>query len=233
MTPLPPAGNPPLLAVIRFAIALLYLVGAGLAASQIFIASLAADDSSASLQSALLIEQRLTAINVRHLQRLADLLPEQHIALLAEATRIHPRSAALWIDLGLALERTGDLAQSERALLTAASFDHRHQPAWTLANFYFRGNQSKPFWQWAARAAALTFDDYRPLLRLADAWDSSPPSLVRRLGNTQPLLRAYLDFLIGEHRLDDAQQAANLLAQHHDPADSARLAALAQLRPTH
>ena len=84
----------------------------------------------------------------------------------------------------------------------------------------------------AQRAAALTSDDYRPLLRLADTLDPSPGVIATRLRGRAPLLRAYLDLLIGEGRLDSAQQIAHLLAARQDPADRARLAAFVERQGT-
>jgi len=130
--------------------------------------------------------------------------------------------------LGLDAEADGKLPEAETDLLRAASVDRLYVPAWTLANFYFRRGDSAKFWPWAKRAAALTYDDYRPLLRLADTLDTSPPRVASRLGGGAPLLRAYLDLLIGAGRLDSAREIAGLLAACHDPADRDRLAAFAE-----
>jgi tetratricopeptide (TPR) repeat protein len=143
---------------------------------------------------------------------------------LRAAVRLNPRLASAWIYLGLDAEADGDLAEAEQDLLQAARVDRQYVPAWTIANFYFRRGDTVNFWPWAAGAASLTFDDYRPLLRLADALETSPQEVVTRLAGGAPLLRAYLDLLIGAGRLDAAQEIAGLLAGRHDPADRARLA---------
>jgi len=122
------------------------------------------------------------------------------------------------------------MAEAEVELLQAARVDHQYVPAWTLANFYFRRGDPANFWPWAQKAAARTFDDYRPLLRLADVLEPSPREVAIRLGSGPPLLRAYLDVLIGAGRLDAAQEIAALLNLHHDPSDVARLADLADRR---
>jgi hypothetical protein len=148
-----------------------------------------------------------------------DSSPDQ----LRAAVSLNPRLSSAWIRLGLDAEADGNLTEAEADLLRAARVDRLYLPAWTLANFYFRCGDAERFWPWAALAAALTFDDYRPLLRLADALDTSPQAVATRLGGGAPLIRAYLDLLIGAGRLDSAQEIASLLAARHDPSDRARL----------
>jgi hypothetical protein len=96
-------------------------------------------------------------------------------------------------------------------LLEAARVDRQFLPAWSLANFYFRRGDQASFWPWAKRAAALTFDDYRPLLRLCDRFDPQPSEVIARLQGGAPLVRAYVDLLIGEHRLAEAKEIARSL----------------------
>jgi tetratricopeptide (TPR) repeat protein len=146
---------------------------------------------------------------------------------LRSAVSLNPRLAMAWIQLGFDAEAEGNLAEAEIDLLRAARVDRQYVPAWTLANFYFRRGDAANFWPWARKAAARTFDDYRPLLRLADVLEPSPREVATRLGNSPPLLRAYMDVLIGARRLDAAQEIASLLAARQDPADQARLADLA------
>jgi tetratricopeptide (TPR) repeat protein len=149
---------------------------------------------------------------------------------LRAALSLNPRLSPAWIHLGLDAEAEGNLQEAEMDLLQAARVDHLYLPAWTLANFYFRRGDAAKFWPWAKQAARLTYDDYRPLLRLADALDTSPSRLAARLGGGAPLLRSYLDLLINAQRLDSAREIARLLAALHDPADRDRLAALAARR---
>lgn len=146
---------------------------------------------------------------------------------LRAAVSLNPRLASAWIQLGLDAEADGNPQEAETDLLQAARVDRLYLPSWTLANFYFRRGDPAKFWPWAERAARLTFDDYRPLLRLADAFEISPEQVAIRLGGGAPLLRAYLDLLINAHRPDSAREIARLLAARHDPADRDRLAAFA------
>jgi len=143
------------------------------------------------------------------------------------AVSLNPRLSSAWIQLGLDDEAEGNMAEAEIEFLQATRVDHQYVPARTIANYYFRRGNSANFWPWARKAAAMTFDDYRPLLRMADVLDPSPREVATRLGTSPPLLRAYMDVLIGAGRLDAAQEIASLLAARHDPADRARLADLA------
>jgi hypothetical protein len=105
-------------------------------------------------------------------------------------------------------EASGDLGGAEQSLLHAARVDHQFLPAWTLTNFYFRRGNASLFWIWADRAAARTYDDFRPLLRLADQFEPDPGRLEAHFGDLRRLGPAYLNFLIGENRLDAAQRVA-------------------------
>jgi len=162
-------------------------------------------------------------------------IPAEHLAgfessreeLLA-AVRLNLRLSSAWIQLGLTAEADGNLQEAERDLLQASRVDRLYLPAWTLTNFYFRRGDAARFWPWAEQAARLTFDDYRPLLRMADGLEKSPQRVATRLGGGASLLRAYLDLLIDAKRFDSAQQVADLLAACHDPADHDRLAAFAE-----
>jgi len=128
---------------------------------------------------------------------------------LQAVVRLNPLLSPAWIALGLDAEADGDLAGAEADLLQAERVDRQYVPAWTLANFYFRRGDLVKFWPWAERTATLTFDDYRPLLRLADALEPSPKAVVARLGRRRRLVRAYMDLLIGAGRLEEAQSLAN------------------------
>ena len=142
------------------------------------------------------------------------------------AVSLNPRLSSAWIQLGLDDEAEGNMAEAEIEFLQATRVDHQYVPAWTIANYYFRRGNSANFWPWARKAAAMTFDDYRPLLRMADVLDPSPREVATRLGTSPPLLRAYMDVLIGAGRLGAAQEIASLLAARHDSSDQARLADL-------
>ena len=99
-------------------------------------------------------------------------------------------------------------ATQSECLLMAARVDHQFLPAWTLANFYFRRGNREGFWKWADRAAALTYDDFLPLIRLCDRLEPDPAQMLGHLGDVHRLQPPYLGFLIDDHRLDAAQVVA-------------------------
>lgn len=200
---------------------------------------------SALLASALLLTIRLGVAEVqfrrdpeRAIQSPTWLRPESLVRpdaspeRLRDALRLNPRLSLAWIYLGLSREDEAPdgVARAEEALLQAARVDRQYVPAWTLANFYFRHRAPEKFWPWAARAAALTFDDYRPLLRLADGLEPSARRVVARLPGGAPMLRSYMDLLIGEGRLEAANEISLLLEAYHDPSDQRRLEDLATRR---
>jgi tetratricopeptide (TPR) repeat protein len=146
-----------------------------------------------------------------YFERLADLDPEHAAQWLDAALQANPRLSAVWIAQGLAAEAAGDIDRAERDFLQAARVDRQYLPAWTLANFYFRRESPGQFWIWARRAAELTYDDFRPLLALAHAVEPSPRAVLEKLGGSEPLLRADLDYLTARERFDDAQEVARLM----------------------
>jgi tetratricopeptide (TPR) repeat protein len=152
-------------------------------------------------------------------QRLAEVDPAHAREALERAVGANPRSGSAWITLGLLEEASGAHSSAERSLRHAAQVDHQYLPAWTLSNFYFRQASRELFWAWADRAASLTYDDFRPLLRLCDQFEPDPARMLAHFGDTRRLRPAYLDFLIGDNRLEAAQQVARgMLAERaNDP----------------
>jgi hypothetical protein len=162
-------------------------------------------DTVAAVKLAISIEG--SAPSAEFEERLAELDPEHAREALQRAVAANSQSSRAWIGLGLLQETTGN-SSAEDSLLQAARVDHQYLPAWTLANFYFRRGDEEQFWPWANRAARLTYDDFRPLLRLCDQFERDPAKLLAHLGEQPRIRPSYLNFLIGESRLDAAQQVA-------------------------
>ena len=171
--------------LLSFALAMLLACAAWLAYAEIIFRG----DTPEAVQRAIWLDR--AAPNARYFERLAELDSGHADHWLREALRLNPRLSSAWIELG-----------AESDLLEAARVDHRYLPAWTLANFYFRAGSQEAFWPWARRAAGLAYDDPRPLLQLANAFDSDALRVVEKLGGSDALLRADLDYLVGDGRMD-------------------------------
>jgi hypothetical protein len=168
----------------------------------------------------------LSGNNATYYQRWADLEPARAQAALRGALKANPRASAVWIELGLMAEHSGDEAESARDLAQAAQVDRQYLPAWTLANYSFRRGDAAGFWPAAARAAALAYDDLRPLLELCDRMEPDPGIALARLAGLRRsarLERAYLDLLIGKNRLEAAQAVARLMLARPSPENTKRL----------
>jgi hypothetical protein len=145
-------------------------------------------------------------------ERLAEVDSEGARGTLENALAINPRASAAWVSLGILEDSAGDPSDAERSLLKAAQIDHQYLPAWTLTNFYFRQGSRKQFWEWAARAASLTYDEFPPLLRLCDQFEPDPVRVLARLGEVPRIQAPYLAFLVSEDRLDAALQVARKMS---------------------
>jgi hypothetical protein len=195
----------------------LFFACAALAAIRLAVAdTIARDDTPEAVRRAIALEWPTPAAESE--QALAELDPAHARAALERAVQTNPRSSAAWIALGLLEEASGD-PSAEQSLRQAAVMDHQYLPAWTLANFYFRRADQQQFWRWADRAASLSYDDFHPLLRLADQFEPDPRRMLAHFQNAPRLRAPYLDFLIGENRLNAAQQVARAMSKEraNDP----------------
>jgi len=127
----------------------------------------------------------------------SDADPGRARRALEQAVALNPMDARSWIDLGLRHEADGDPAAAERCLLRAAEVDRQYLPSWSLANFYFRTDDTEHFWLWARRAAGMVYGDPTPLFRLADAV-AADENLIEKLnlGNLDTQA-SYLRYLLG------------------------------------
>jgi hypothetical protein len=158
-------------------------------------------------------------------------------SLLQKAVRLNRFDAASWIQLGLLYESGNDLPQAEESLLQAARVDATFLPSWSLANFYFRHEQTDHFWNWAQKAAQMAPDDATPLFRLA--WYASPSAteIENRLEMKRPAVEAQLvNFLLTQgDPLAISQAASHLLASGAGDSTEVLMSAcdwlLAQKRP--
>jgi tetratricopeptide (TPR) repeat protein len=125
--------------------------------------------------------------------------PASAKSLLRRAVQLNRYDAASWIQLGLLCEAGDDLPGAEKALLQAASVDATFLPSWSMANFYFRRENTAHFWYWAQKAAQMDPEDPAPLFRLA--WYVSPNAgeVASRLQIKRPLIAVqFVNFLMAQ-----------------------------------
>ncbi len=132
----------------------------------------------------------------------SDDAPARAVEALQRAVALNPSDAQSWIDLGLQFEQGGNNTRAEQCLLRASQEDAQYLPRWTLANYYFRRNDTPRFWYWAKQAAAMAYGDPLPLFRLCGQMEEDG-KLIDRLSIRTPSVRAsYLAYLVGQNRID-------------------------------
>ncbi len=138
---------------------------------------------------------------------------------LRRAVALNPWDAQSWIELGLLAEAERDEATTQRCLLKAAEVSHEFLPRWTLANYYFRHNDTGMFWLWAKQAAAMAYGDAQPLFKLC-ARVVEDGTLVDRLAIRNPDVRAgYLAYLMHQERIDLIKPALHDVLEERRAAD--------------
>jgi tetratricopeptide (TPR) repeat protein len=155
--------------------------------------------------------------------RLALLLGDEDsaaaVAALQRAVALNPADGRAWIELGLRLEASGDLAGAEPALLRAADEDKTYLPRWTLMNYYFRRNDPDGFWNWAKAAVPMIYGDPLPIFHLCGRV-TEDGALIDRLEIRKPEIQAgYLFYLLDIARADLAGPASRCLLAGHREAD--------------
>jgi tetratricopeptide (TPR) repeat protein len=149
--------------------------------------------------------------------------PASAKSLLQGAVKLDRYDASSWIRLGLLYEAEDDLPHAEEALLRAAGADSTFLPSWSLANFYFRHENTARFWYWARRAAQMAPDDAAPLFRLA--WYVSPNAqeIAGRLQMQRPEIEAqFVNFLMAQGDPEAVTEAAShlLVAGKEDKSET-------------
>ena len=140
--------------------------------------------------------------------------------LLERMAALNPTASAPRIRLGLDAEIRGDFESAQRWLLEAARVDRQFEPAWTLANFYFRRQMQQEFWVWMRTALEVSYGDRRPAFDLCwNVTSDGQEILSRAMPRRREVVSAYLSYLLQEHRLSDAAPVAVTLAAWHDADD--------------
>ncbi len=151
--------------------------------------------------------------NARYWSRSLTPGEPSEIGDLRRALSLNPADSSSWMELGLLHEVDGDYSAAERCLLEATRVDKTFDPAWTMANFYFRRGNAERFWPWARRAAYMAYQDRTPLFRLC--WRLTQDSgviLSRGIPDDRRVLGNYLAFLLAEDHRDAVEPAAARLA---------------------
>lgn len=195
---------------IRFALLWLARIAAlsGLTLAAVWSFRVAAADQCARTATFVSIGQAIhwtpdQSVNYVRLSALvSDSDPARAAQALERAVALNPMDARSWVDLALRCEIDGDLRQAERHLLRSAEVDRQYLPSWSLANFYFRQNDTQRFWLWARNAAGMLYGDPAPLFRLAGAV-SGDGNLAELLDLRNPDLRAaYLNYVLARDSAD-------------------------------
>jgi hypothetical protein len=165
----------------------------------------------------------LTPGQSEYLVRLALLTGDEHpanaLAELRQAVELNPADGRAWVELGLRLEETGDLAGAERSLLRAAVEDRTYLPRWTLLNFYFRRGDSDRFWYWAKAATPMIYGDPLPLFHFCGRVNEDG-RLIDRLDIRPPQVQAgYLFYLLDSGHAGLAGAASRRLLEDNRETD--------------
>ena len=97
------------------------------------------------------------------------------VPLLERVAALNPTASAPRIQLGLNAEIRGDFETAQRWLLDATRVDRQFEPAWTLANFYFRQQMTPQFWVWMRKALDVSYGDRRLAFELC--WNATSDGL--------------------------------------------------------
>lgn len=149
----------------------------------------------------------LVPSNAEYHERLAAILDGSGDAgaevELAKAVAASPRLATAWVELGLRAENASHVPEAETDLVRAARIDRRYSTLWTLANFYFRHDESEKFWPVTRRALRMgdvAAYDPSPLFGLCWKMSRDPDTILNRaIPDVGAVQARYLDFLVREN----------------------------------
>jgi hypothetical protein len=148
------------------------------------------------------------------------------MANLRRSAALNPADAQTWTLLGLSAEASGQAAEAERYLLEASRRNRGFEPRWVLANFYFRRHDAEPFWYWARQAAALSYNDPEPLIRLCWKMNPDASEILRRLSPCPcGVTRSLLNYLTARGDAAEAEPVTARLMTCREPAVTAALLA--------
>lgn len=164
---------------------------------------------------------RLLAARQKELTTGAD-AAERELRL---ALQFNPRSAQALMDLALDVETAGRKEEAERLLLQAVELDKTFKPAWTLANFYFRGNSMEKMWPFMGKAIDITtkpgleyFDlDLNPVFDLCWQAENAHRHILGILPARHVVHRLYFIYLVLHGHTAEAGEVFEAALQAADP----------------
>jgi len=154
--------------------------------------------------------------NEEYMRRAAELSDEaggNGTAYYKKAVKVDPYASGDWVQLGLHAERDGQYRQAEQCLQQALRVDRLFEPAWALANFYFRREDPTNTLHWAHKSLSVGEGDVTAVFRLC--WQTAPDSrriLRDAIPNRASILAQYLEFLLATDRFNEAFPVATNLA---------------------
>ena len=145
-------------------------------------------------------------------------LPEDFAKSLAEiekATALAPNDFRLWLALGKARERNGDIAGAEKALQKARTLAPNYSEVlWTLGNFYFRAGNTAEAFPLIRRAAETDKNFTAPAISIFwQIFDGDVLKIKNALGDSPQTDLALVLYLAKEKRLDEAAEIWHSLTE--------------------
>ena len=151
---------------------------------------------------------------------------------VARALALNPRYTGAWMARALRDEIHGRIAEAERDYLNAARADHMYKPAWALANFYIRQDNTEKFWFYARKCLEVVEPrklepascNPAPVFDLAWRVSQDAREIRRKLIPPRHfILVDYLEYLAAHNLVEAGADVAMDLAGYADPEDDSHL----------
>jgi len=148
---------------------------------------------------------------------------------VARALELNPRYTEAWMARALRDEAHGRFAEAERDYLRAARSDRMYKPAWALANFYLRRENTEEFWFYARKCLEVVEPrklepasyDPAPVFDLAWRVTQDAGEIRRKLlPQRHFILVDYLEYLGQRNLVDAGVDVAMDLARDADSNDN-------------
>ncbi len=150
--------------------------------------------------------------------------PDRAVDVLEKAVVLNPINSSLRIELGLAAEEKGDFRKAEASLREAMRLNTSFAPRWALSDFYLHRRDAEKFWPVVKAALTISYGDVSAQFRNCWSLSQDAPTILERAIPDRPkVLREYLEFLIGEKRMEAAAPVAERVLARAGAEDTAAL----------